>query len=151
MLVSPKKPKYNPRARRAARRRLVQAIYQWLLTQDSPPKLIDQFLNLEAAEFVDLEDPQEELDLAYFQTLAQAILQDTNRLDALLIPHLDRPVAQLDPIEHAILLLGCYELTQCPDLPWRVAINEAIELAKCFGSDKSYQYINGILDKVQRG
>jgi hypothetical protein len=64
------------------------------------------------------------------------------------VPHLDRPFEQLDPVEQVILFIGTYELVHCPDIPYRVVINEAIELAKSFGAEESHKFINGVLDRT---
>ncbi len=66
-------------------------------------------------------------------------------------PHLDRPLEQLDPVEHAVLLLGAYELLHKPDVPWKVVVNESVNLAKVFGAEEGYKFINGVLDKLARG
>ena len=87
-------------------------------------------------------------DRAMFDKLLQGCIEQTAALDALLIPHLDRPVAELSPIEHGVLLIGLYELQHCVDVPYRVAINEAVELAKSFGGTDGHKYVNGVLDKA---
>ncbi|MDQ5898768.1 MAG: transcription antitermination protein NusB, partial [Pseudomonadota bacterium] len=69
-------------------------------------------------------------------------------LDGVIAPHLDRGVAQLSPVEHAVLLIGTYELRHCVEVPYRVAINEAVELAKAFGGTDGHKYVNGVLDKA---
>ena len=90
------------------------------------------------------------VDIEYFQLLIGTIPEQADQLDALLTPNLDRPLQQLDPVEHAILRIGAFELSQCKEVPMRVAINEAIELAKTFGAEQSHKFINGILDRVAR-
>lgn len=84
----------------------------------------------------------------YFRTLLYGVLKEQDALSARITPLLDRPIAELSPIERGILLLGAYELLHCPDVPWRVAINEGVELAKKFGGTDGHKYINGVLDKL---
>lgn len=84
----------------------------------------------------------------YFHTLLYGTIKEEDLLSARVVPYLDRPIAELSPVERAILLLGAYELLHCPDVPWRVVINEAVELAKKFGGTDGHKYINGVLDKL---
>ena len=95
------------------------------------------------------QDPAQ-TDVAYFSELVQCIPVRVAELDARLTPYLDRPVAELDPVELAILRIGVCELAHHPEIPFRVIINEAVELAKVFGAEQSHRYINGVLDKVAR-
>ncbi|EIJ44191.1 transcription antitermination factor NusB [Beggiatoa alba B18LD] len=133
------KPKISPLARRAARERVLQALYQWLFTGQSVSSIEEQFL---------VDQDMSKVDIPYFHKLLHEIPLYTAGLNEKFSSFLDRPVAQLDPIEQVILWIGSYELSYCPDIPWRVAINESVELAKRFGADKSHKYINGILDKL---
>lgn len=87
-------------------------------------------------------------DTAYFATLLRGTIADAQELEALITPALDRPVAQLSPIERAILLLATFELRDALDIPYRVVLNEAVELAKSFGGTDGHKYVNGVLDKV---
>lgn len=89
-------------------------------------------------------------DLEYFGELLHEIPARLTSLDALIEPVLDRPLAILDPIEKAILRMGIYELTQRLDVPYRVVVNEAVDLAKLFGAEQSHRYINGVLDRIGR-
>ena len=127
------------RGRSWARRYAMQALYQWQITGQDIGVINAQFLT---------EQDMERADLVYFQEL---INQTVNRLDAVndvLQPLLDRPLAQIDPVEKAVLWVGIYELLYRIDVPYRVVINEAVELAKTFGADQSHKYINGVLDKA---
>ncbi len=135
------RPKFSPKARTAARERLLQALYQWQLTNQPTSEIELQFMS---------ENHLAKADVAYFQELLQNIPQKVEKLDHTFEPFLDRHLSQIDQVELAILRIGCYELTQCEDIPFRVAINEAVELAKKFGAEKSHRYINGILDKVAK-
>lgn len=89
-------------------------------------------------------------DVAYFSELVRCIPAHVAELDACLAPFLDRAVAELDPVELAVLRIGVCELTYHPEVPFRVVINEAVELAKVFGAEQSHRYINGVMDKVAR-
>lgn len=126
-------------ARSRARRAVLQALYQWQLSGQTPNEVETQFV---------AEQPLKHVDIEYFQQLLRNIPTHLEELDAALTPSLDRPVSQLDPIEKAILRIGAFELVHRPEIPWRVVINEAVELAKSFGAEQSYKYVNGILDKV---
>ena len=87
---------------------------------------------------------------AYFEALFHGVLKESADLELKLTPCLDRPVQELSPIERGILLLGAHELVNCPDVPYRVAINEAVELAKKYGGTDGHKYVNGVLDKLAK-
>lgn len=129
----------NPRSR--ARRAALQALYQWQMTAESLDTIARQFREEKSWKRVD-----EEL----FAALLYGVSGDVEALDAHLAPLLDRPVGQLDPVERAILRMGAFELTHRDDIPWRVIINECVELARTFGAEQSHRYVNGILDKLAR-
>jgi N utilization substance protein B len=127
------------RARSRSRRCALQALYQWQLTGDTPGDLITQFA------------AQEELakaDGAYFEELVIGCIRETAATDALLQPLLDRPLAQLDPVERAALNIGIYELTHRIDVPFRVVISEGVDLAKTFGGEDGHKFVNAVLDKA---
>lgn len=86
----------------------------------------------------------------YFETLFHAVLKEASDLEVKLAPHLDRSFAELSPIERGILLIGAQEIINCPDVPYRVAINEAVELAKKYGGTDGHKYVNGVLDKLAK-
>jgi len=132
---------FSPQARHAARQHIVQALYQWQMTAYSVEKIEFQFLTEKEMEM-------EKADIPYFKRLLYGILEKIGFLDDSIVPFLDRDFEQLDPIERSILWLGCYELHFCMDVPWRVVINESVELAKIFGATESHKYVNGILDKL---
>ena len=90
----------------------------------------------------------EQCDAAHFDMLLHGCIRERAELDALLATHLDRKTEQLSPIEHGVLLIGSYELLHCIDIPYKVAINEAVELAKSFGGTDGHKYVNGVLDKT---
>jgi len=125
-----------------ARRVTAQALYQWLVNTTPPDTLLKQFR--------EQEDGLGRADPAYFEELLRGTVADAQPLTVALIPHLDRPLSQLDPVEHAILLLGAFELRSQPSVPWRVIVNECVNLAKLFGSEEGYKYVNGVLDKFAR-
>lgn len=132
-----------PQSRRGLSRRLaVQAIYQWLVNETPPEMMIRQFR----------EQPEGlgRADVDYFAELLKGAIAEAPQLTLAFAPHLDRPVAQLDPVEHAILLLGAYELMFRPEVPWKVIVNEAVNLAKLFGAEDGFKFVNGVLDRLAR-
>lgn len=132
-----------PLSRRGLSRRLtVQALYQWLVNETSPQTLLKQFREQEAG--LGRADP------AYFEELLIGTVKEATDLTLALVPHLDRPLVQLDPVEHAILLLGAYEMANKRSVPWKVVVNESVNLAKTFGAEDGYKFVNGVLDKLAR-
>lgn len=131
--------KFNPHARRKARRLILQALYQWQISQHAPNELQLQFNE---------DENMQKADGPYFRELIDAITKITTELDEQFSPCLDRALTDLDPIELSILRLGTYELKHRLEIPYRVVINEAVELAKTFGALDGHKYINGILDQV---
>ena len=85
-------------------------------------------------------------DSVHFDALLQGCVSESIQLDALIVPLLDRPMAEISPIEHAIMWIGAYEFSHCPDVPWRVVLNECIELAKEFGGTDGHKYVNAVLN-----
>ena len=126
-------------ARSRARRCIVQALYQWQLTNHDTGAIDPQF-------FID--EGEGEIDRKFFDGVLREIIERVDTLDELLIPLLDRPLAEVDPVERAVLRLGACELRYHPEIPFRVVINEAVELAKLFGAHHGHKYVNGILDKL---
>lgn len=132
-----------PLSRRGLSRRLtVQALYQWLVNETPPETLLKQFHEQEAG--IGRADP------AYFEELLIGTVKEAVALTLALVPHLDRPLVQLDPVEHAILLLGAYEMAHKPAVPWKVVVNEGVNLAKIFGAEDGFKFVNGVLDKLAR-
>lgn len=127
------------KARHKARSRAVQAIYQWQMTQDDIKEVEQYFLE---------EQDMKKTDKEYFSELLNGVAGVVADLDNAIAPLLDRPINELDPVEKAILRLGSYELIHRIDVPYRVVINESVELAKSFGAEDGFKYINGILDKL---
>ncbi len=118
---------------------LLQALYQWQLTGHELAELRHQFAGQPAYARIDRD---------YFDAQLQCIVEGAAGLDETIAAAADRPVVQLDPVEHAVLWIGLAELTQRTDVPPKVAINEAVELAKEFGASDGHRYINAILDAV---
>jgi transcription antitermination protein NusB len=87
-------------------------------------------------------------DAVHFDALLHGCLEATVALDALITPHLDRKMAEISPVEHAVLWIGTYEFKNCLDVPWRVVINECIELAKAFGGTDGHKWVNGVLNQL---
>ncbi len=129
----------DPAARSRSRRRALQAIYAWQMSGAAIDTVILQFRH---------EQDMEVADLTYFEDLLHGVADHLEELDAGLVPYLDRPVAQVDPIERAAMRLAAYELKFRPDVPYRVILNEAIEVTKRFGADHGHTYVNGVLDKL---
>ncbi len=134
--------KKNIRQRIKARQNTVQALYQWFITNKDLDEVISEFENDEYK--------LAKTDVNYFRSLLKGTITYHKELDARIINLLDRPIDELDTIERAILHIGCYELEYNNDTPWKSVINESVELAKTFGAEDSYKYINGILDKVAK-
>jgi N utilization substance protein B len=131
----------DPAARSRARRRALQALYAWQMSGSSSRAVIEQFRHEQDMQVADLE---------YFEDLVLGVDAHRAELDAALAPFLDRGIEQVDPIERATLRLGAYELKHRLDVPYRVVLNEAIELVKRFGSEHGHTYVNGVLDKLAR-
>ena len=126
-------------AKTKARQCAVQALYQWQMTGQ----------NLSAIEIQFQEDQRlKNAQKSYFSDLFHGVPKDLAKIDACMVDFVDREVEKIDPVERAILRIGVYELLLKPETPYRVIINEGVELAKCFGADGSHRYVNGILDKV---
>lgn len=129
----------NPRRR--AREYALQGIYQWLMSGGEPRDIAAQIA-------ADVHFPKADGD--YFRRLLRGVLDDRVALETAISPHLDRPVDEITPVERAILLIGAYELRDALEVPYRVAVNEGIELAKTFGGTDAFRYVNGVLDKLAR-
>jgi N utilization substance protein B len=127
-------------ARRRAREYAVQGIYEHLLNVQQRVELILAHLR-ESEHFGKADAP-------LCDALVRGVVAARGALDEVIAPHLDRTIAELSPVEHAVLLLGAFELTRQPETPFRVIINEGIELAKTFGGTDGHRYVNGVLDKV---
>ncbi len=124
-------------ARSRAREFALQGLYQHIVGRN-PLEEVDPFTR-DLAGF-------SKADAVHFDALLHGCVAEAAALDALIAPLLDRPMAEISPIEHAVLWIGAYELQHCLDVPWRVALNEAVELAKEFGGTDGHKYVNGVLN-----
>ena len=129
------------RARSIARKLAMQALYQWQLTQHSAAEIKQQFLESEESAGVDRE---------YFEEVVGGCIDRHEEVAVVLQPFLDRPLDRLDPVETAILMIGMFELQHRPDVPYRVVINEAVDLCKRFGATDAHKYVNAVLDRAAR-
>ncbi|HEY6452756.1 MAG TPA: transcription antitermination factor NusB [Steroidobacteraceae bacterium] len=128
-------------SRTVARKLALQALYRWQLNVCPWQDLVQEF-----AEDSDMA----RADNQYFRALLEGICADRESLDSELAPLLDRKPVELDPVEHALLLIGSYELRHRPDVPYRVVINEAVGLARRFGATDGHKFVNGVLDRAAR-
>ncbi|REL30205.1 transcription antitermination factor NusB [Thalassotalea euphylliae] len=129
----------KPSPRRKARELAVQAVYSWQLSGND--------INVVEAHFL-TENAKRRFDIEYFQQLFRGVTARITQLDSSIAPLVDRPLDEIDHVEKAILRTAIYELSDCQDVPYRVIINEAIELAKAFAADDSHKFVNGVLDKL---
>jgi transcription antitermination protein NusB len=125
--------------RRRARELALQGVYQWLVAGGEPDAIDAQLREHEG---------YEKCDSVHFDALLRGAIERAATLDAALARHVDRKTTELSPVEHGVLLIGAYELQHCLDIPYKVAINEAVELAKGYGGTDGHKYVNGVLDKV---
>ena len=119
----------------------MQAIYQWQITAQDPAEILGQFRIAQ-----DLSQVDEE----HFESLLLGVTADREILDEALQPFLDRPLEQVDVMERVVLGIGAWELLNCPELPFRVVLDEAVDLARRFGSEQGHSYVNAVLDKAAR-
>jgi N utilization substance protein B len=128
-----------PSARRRSREAALQGLYEWLLG-GGDAGVIDAHMREQ--------EGFSEVDAAHFDALLHGCIAEAADIDALLARHVDRKTTELSPVEHGVLMIGTYELKHCIDVPYKVAINEAVELAKNFGGTDGHKYVNGVLDKA---
>jgi N utilization substance protein B len=126
-------------ARRRSREVALQGLYEWLVS-GAEVAVIEAHMHEQ--------DGFDKCDRVHFDALLHGCIAEASAIDAVLSRHVDRKTAMLSPVEHAVLMIGTYELTHCLDIPYRVAINEAVELAKSFGGTDGHKYVNGVLDKA---
>ena len=133
-------PTRNPQhARRRARRSAMQALYQWQLSRLDLKEIEEQFL---------IDQDMSKVDLQYFNELLHRIPALLDSIDPVLEEFTDRPVNEIDPVERAILRIGVFELDHHLEVPYRVVLSEAVQLAKQFGALDGHKYVNGVLDKI---
>ena len=125
--------------RRKSRELALRALYDWQLSGNSPRAIEEQLRQSKSFSSADE---------SYFSTLLNGTIREAEELETLIGPHLDRAFRSLSPIERGILLLASYELRRQIEVPYRVVINEAVELAKSYGGTDGYKYVNGVLDKL---
>ncbi|MBA3478772.1 MAG: transcription antitermination factor NusB [Lautropia sp.] len=126
-------------ARRRSRELAMQGLYQWLLSGESGGAV---------QAHIESSPGFERADRAHFVALLHGVIREAEEINRLILPFLDREVAHLSPVERATMMIGCYELLRHQEIPYRVVINEAVELAKSFGGTDGYKYVNGVLDKL---
>jgi len=129
----------KPSPRRKARELAVQAVYSWQLSQNAVNEIETNFL---------VDNAARRFDIPFFQQLFRGVTSSVNELDAIISPHVDRPIEDVDHVEKAVIRVAIFELKECLDVPYKVVINEAIELAKSFAADDSHKFVNGVLDKA---
>lgn len=129
----------KPAARRRARQCALQALYSWQISQNDIADVEYQFL---------AENEVSDVDIAYFREIIFGVATHSRYLDNLMQPHLTRRLDEIGQVEKAALRIALYELSKRDDIPYKVAINEGIELAKTFGAEDSHKFINGVLDKA---
>jgi len=122
-----------------ARRCAVQALYQWQVGGHEPQDIVREFVDERELDSVDKE---------YFGTLVREVAQQFETLKRDLEVCIDREWTKLDPVERSVLLIGAYEMRNCLEMPFRVVINEGVELCKMFGTVEGYRYVNGVLDRL---
>ena len=125
--------------RRRSRELALQGLYEWLLSREKT-SVISSHMR-EQANF----NP---CDAEHFDALLGGCIDEAAQIDAALARHVDRKISELSPVEHGVLMIGVYELTHCIDIPYRVVINVAVELAKSFGGTDGHKFVNGVIDKT---
>jgi len=141
-----KQSKVGRGSRQISRELVLRALYEWQVARSDLSALL-----------VDMESEEEdgvrlsaEANMGFFRELLEGVLKEADILDEALAPHLDRSVAELSPIEHGALLIGAYELSHTLNVPYKVAINEAVNLAKKYGGTDGHKFVNGVLDKLAK-
>ena len=122
----------------------MQALYHWQFNPATSDELVAQYSASTSGMLFD----DSEIDRPYLESILHGVVDNESELAGKLDPFLDRPAEQLNPLERAILLIGIYELCEQPDVPWRVIINEAVDLAQAYGAEGGYRYVNAVLDKA---
>jgi transcription antitermination protein NusB len=138
---SDKKTRRGTRARSIARKLAMQALYQWQMTAHEANDITRQFI--ESEEFAGA-------DREYFEEVLRGCIKEKDQINTAITPFIDRPLEQLDPVETAILMMGIFELRSRIDVPYRVVINEAVDLAKRFGATDAHKYVNAVLDRAAK-
>lgn len=131
----------DPAARTRSRRRALQALYAWQMSGTPVAQVLEQFRH---------EQDMEIADVGYFEDLVRGVVDHLEEIDGGLAGFTDRAIAEIDPVERAVLRIAAYELRFRPDVPFRVVLNEAIETSKRFGAEHAHSYVNGVLDQAAR-
>ena len=126
-------------ARTRARRLATQGLYEWQVSDNKPSEIETQYL---------IEKETDKVDIDYFRELIRKVPLHCDEIDSHIAPLISRPLDEVDLVELAVLRLGTYELLYHPEVPYRVIINEAVELAKMFGADQGHRFVNGIMDRL---
>ncbi|MBU2869924.1 transcription antitermination factor NusB [Colwellia sp. E2M01] len=129
----------KPSPRRKARELAVQAVYSWQVSQNPVNDVEVNFIT---------DNSKRRFDIEYFQLLLRGVTGNITDIDSAISPYVDRPLDDIDQVEKAILRVAVFELKDCTEVPYKVVINEAIELAKAFAADDSHKFVNGVLDKT---
>ncbi len=129
----------KPSSRSRARRLAMQGLYEWQMSGNTIDKIISQYA---------VDEQMRNVDEAYFRELSNGVIEQVDELDRSITSYINRSYDEIDPVEKAVLRLGAYELKYKPEVPYRVVINEAVELAKIFGAEASHKFINGVMDKL---
>ena len=131
--------KVSPSARRKARRFAMQALYQWQISSNNLTRIEAEFM---------VDNDMVKVDTEYFKDVLHGVPRELSKLDEAITPYLDRNISDLTPIELTILRIGVYEFIHRIDVPYKVVINEGVELSKKFGASEGHKYVNGLLDKL---
>jgi N utilization substance protein B len=139
--TKPSDKKNQHQLRQRARRRAIQALYQWEIRKQSATEISDQFRQIQDFS---------QIDEAFFEQALRGVIDEHKEIDEKLQVFLDRPINQVDIMERAVLRLGSWELLHCPEVPYRVVLNECVDLARRFGAEQGHAFINGVLDKAAK-
>ena len=137
---SEKYERFSGKGRTGTRQLLLQILYQYQLNQDDLETLMNQSLKIKEFSRIDQD---------YYRILLAEVLENQSHIEEIISKYLDRPIEQIDPIEKAIMWIAVSEILFHPDVPVSVVINEAVELAKLFGAEGSFQYVNAVIDAIQ--
>lgn len=139
--ATPENNAVSPVARRNARRYSLQALYQWQIAKTPISEIEGEFLRYHI---------DKKIDLDYFKEIIHGVPENKNEIDDEMKPFLNRSLQDIDPVELSVLRIAIYELLKRPDVPYRVIINEALELTKKFGSIEGHKFVNGLLDRIAK-
>lgn len=144
--MSAKQSKPGRGSRQISRELVLRALYEWQVAE-SDLSTLRVHMEAEEEDGVRL---SAEANMGFFKELLEGVLKEASALDEALAPHLDRPIQELSPVEHGALLIGAYELSHTLNVPYKVAINEAVNLTKKYGGTDGHKFVNGVLDKLAK-